>query len=272
MSKVIQEEAEGIQSINGTMTDSLKNVNRTQEITKGIADRSRNMYARVDDGCTKIREISRQIDSVSESVGSAALTVSELQDCVKKINSSLEGIRQIAEQTNLLALNAAIESARAGEQGKGFAVVADEVRKLAEQSSHMLNDINKVVKDILGKSQQTWSMVTQSDQAAREGKQLANEISSYFDEMKQSFEETNEEVAAGMGVIEEISVKFIETQKQIEGIASISEEKAATVEEISATIESENDQVLEMSRGVEEIVMLSSDLKGIIQSNRFSAA
>ncbi len=68
---------------------------------------------------------------------------------VKKVAIMAEVIKDISKKTNLLALNAAIEAARAGEQGKGFSVVADEVRKLAEQSSSVVEDIQKNVKSVL---------------------------------------------------------------------------------------------------------------------------
>ncbi|MDD6811459.1 MAG: methyl-accepting chemotaxis protein [Lachnospiraceae bacterium] len=76
----------------------------------------------------------------------AALQDVEKVEVIKTLSQEILGI---ATQTNLIALNASIEAARAGEAGKGFAVVADEVRNLAENSRTAVDNIQKVIDEVV---------------------------------------------------------------------------------------------------------------------------
>ena len=266
MTKVIQEEALSISSVNGIMAASLEKVRQAQEISNNVVAKSVDMIEKVEDGWDKINQTSCQIDKASDAMNNASTAVKVLQDSMGKIIGSLDGIKQIAEQTNMLALNAAIESARAGEHGRGFAVVSDEVRQLAEKSSKMVNDINLLVKDISAKTLDTFNIVTEGDTAARTSRDLLKEISVYFDQVRTAFKETNNEVRHELDMINGLSENYTESQKQIEAIASISEENAAAVEEILATVEDENQQIIQISGAVEGIRQMSRDLKDMLNA------
>ncbi len=268
MAGAIQLEATSAHRINDTMAQSLGVVRETQEVSTSISENTTQMSHKVEDGHSKIEHVNTQMDIIENAIGTAAVTVSELQGNMEKVNGLLEGITQIAEQTNLLALNAAIESARAGEQGKGFAVVADEVRKLAEQSAHIVKDIAKVTSEISGKSQEAYEKVSQGENATKEGKELVADIALYFREIREVFENTGIKFELEVQKIQSISEKFTEVQQQIENIAGISEQNAAATEEVLATVENENSEIIQVSSIVKDIYKLSSDLRELVKNEQ----
>lgn len=264
MVKAIEIEAANINNINEAMSNSLEYVHETQAISSEIIRKSDKTNENVDDGWNKINQVTAHIETITSVISNTALTVFELQANMEKVTVSLEGIKQIASQTNLLALNAAIESARAGEHGKGFGVVAEEVRKLAEQSAAIVEDIANVTNEIVNKSKEAYDKARQGESAANQGRELVSEISSYFNDLKVSFHETNTNLSEGMNKIDKAAEKFLDIQKQLEEVASISEENVASTQEILSTIENENNHMATMSSSISEISNLSSNLKELV--------
>ncbi|MPN05785.1 hypothetical protein SDC9_153038 [bioreactor metagenome] len=56
---------------------------------------------------------------------------------------------------------------------------------------------------------------------------------------------------------------FMQVRENIEGISAISEEHAATTENILTSIEDQDSRIGEISKAIEEITKLSEDLKNI---------
>jgi methyl-accepting chemotaxis protein len=67
--------------------------------------------------------------------------------------------------------------------------------------------------------------------------------------------------------IENLIDKFIQVQKQIENMASLSEENAASVEEILATVENDNDQILAINTAIKEIDEMCAKLAELVEAN-----
>lgn len=137
----------------------------TEEISASIEEIGSSineLSTKADEGSNSSREIDKRAENIRINTEKSRSSTNEIYNekhnniikaieegkVVEKIGDIANSIGDIADQTNLLALNAAIEAARAGEQGKGFAVVAEEVRKLAEQSSEEVGNIHELISKV----------------------------------------------------------------------------------------------------------------------------
>ena len=99
-----------------------------------------------------------------------------------------------------------------------------------------------------------------------EGKKLVDEISTYFNSMKETFNTTDFEINREMKQIDSITAKFTDTQKQIENMASVSEESAASVEEVLATLENQNSKIITINNSIKEINDMCQRLKAMAEA------
>jgi methyl-accepting chemotaxis protein len=191
------------------------------------------------EGLTSVKTLYEKSEEYTKASDKIFTAVGNLAESLKNISVFVDSIKAIAEQTNLLALNAAIEAARAGDAGKGFAVVADEVRKLADESRQSTEEINVMMNNIHKDTEQ-------AVEAMEKMKKVSQEQNSAVSKTKDSFGEISLAVESIVTRINEVQTAMATMEKDkdmvnaaIENISYVSEQTAASSEEVAATTDSQ---------------------------------
>lgn len=239
----IANQTDNVQVINTKMSEANDSLSDIDKVSKELVEIANNAKIIVDEGFEHMNVLDQQMKAINLNTSESVDTVVELSEDMLKINTFLSGITKIANQTNLLALNAAIEAARAGESGKGFAVVADEVRKLAEESAKIVGYISGIVVDIDKKTTEVLEGVKKGNIAAMAGADKIQVVNTSFNNIEASFGQISIEITKEIKLIKETVDKFALIYDETSNIASISEEHAASTQEISTTMEEQHQNI-----------------------------
>jgi methyl-accepting chemotaxis protein len=158
-----------------------------------------------------------------------------------KISNIIGMIDDIAFQTNLLALNASVEAARAGDAGKGFAVVAVEVRRLAQSAATASSEVK--------------ALIEQSAGEVKTGSQLVSDAAGRIAGMLKAVSDNGQLVEEIASAGEAQSTAIGEVTTSVRAMDEMTQQNAALVEEINASIEQTEAQAAELDGLVAQFVM-----------------
>ena len=231
------------------VTVSIGEVVNHAQTTRATADQAGQTAA---SGATITENASRTIESLSTTVRTAAEQVESLGQRSEEISRITGVIREIADQTNLLALNAAIEAARAGEAGRGFAVVADEVRKLAERTSKATQEISQMVHSINAETQVAVAGMRSGAGQVAEGVTLVTEAAQSLRQINNEMVETTAMVGEISHASSEQQSAMIDLARNVEQVATMTEQNVAVVAQTNATVGYLNGVVDRMRKSVQQ--------------------
>ncbi|MCX5643700.1 MAG: methyl-accepting chemotaxis protein [Phycisphaerae bacterium] len=154
-----------------------------------------------------------------------------------------KSIDAVAFQTNLLAVNTAVEAARAREAGKGFAVVAEEIRRLAMRSAQA--------------TQNTAGMIEGSVRNAKNGVDLATEVTKVLEEIVQSMGKTTDFVHKIAAASQEQAQRIDELNAAIAQIDRGTQQDAANAGESAGVSEELSLQAASMDQTIAELIALA---------------
>ena len=201
-----------------------------------------------------VNESMLSVKVLSSDLDNAGQVISELATTVDSMVSVTDVIKSIAEQTNLLALNAAIEAARAGEQGRGFAVVADEVRALASRTQMSIEEISKMIAELL---QGTSLAVTVIENSKIKGERTS-------DTMQNSVEFISDIISASDN-ISDISLQIATTVKEQSDVTASLDTSINSIvsngQESNELVNQINIKANELNNNVNDLQLLTNQFK-----------
>lgn len=171
-----------------SMQDAISGIMESTDITASDCKESLKVANERKNDVTQNLEL---VQNLVTELDTNANKATELKEASKTIGTVLDVIKSIAEQTNLLALNAAIEAARAGESGRGFAVVADEVRTLAQRTQESTLQIETIIAELQGKSEEAFISTQRGQKLAKDAITLTQKSSDSFYYISEKLESIN---------------------------------------------------------------------------------
>ncbi|MEN2997798.1 MAG: methyl-accepting chemotaxis protein [Brevinematia bacterium] len=144
-------------------------------------------------------------DEALKSSASVRKNVEEVRDVdisLKNILEVVNVIKEISDRIEVLSMNAGIEAAHAGEAGRGFAVVAGEMGSLAEDSRKKAVEVEKIVRDVIGRIKESMERVEENGEKFVRIAERVKEISMFVEEINTSMfevEKTNKMVMSTVG-------------------------------------------------------------------------
>ena len=267
---VIAEESANQSGIVNAATQKVTGVNQQMKtISEAVstAKRAVNLTGEAtQEGDEKLDLAIEGVEGLAESAATASAAVEKLYDGSKNIAEINEVITSIAGQTKLLALNAAIEAARAGEQGKGFAVVAEEVRKLAEESEAAAKEISGVIQKNSEEIEHVFELTRNQQGEVRENVGQVKEAGEKFHRIMDLVAELETSIESIVEISEKVQADCSETaasvqkingvshtvQQKATDVSAVSEEQAASNEEIAAASQTLADLAERLQAGVEK--------------------
>ena len=262
-------------SIAQSATVQTKGINTAVDASTRVADRAfavaghaRNAQSAADvvarsaqRGVSASEQALESMSAIARVTKDAVPAVNELGEKSQRIGKITDAIGAIARQTNLLALNAAIEASRAGEHGKGFAVVADEVRKLAGESARALDTIRKLATEIRNAAIRTEEHIGQVSDRVAEGESVIRASSVALGQISREIEASRSAVDLIVASADAQREEAAALAKEIESIAMVAEQNAATSQEVSAVVQQQTASMTAVASSSQHLAAIAERLK-----------
>lgn len=261
MGQVVEHAAQSTVVVMEKVTDAMEEIKRNHELALQLDDGFKKVQGAVSNGNDAVNDAKNAIEEMERTVLSAKETTEALLTEMDKITSILGEIQSISSQTNLLSLNASIEAARAGEHGRGFAVVANEIRSLSDESANASNNIKNIVQWLVDKTESISREITASAEEAAASVSKVESLLSVFGNINATTEEANNLVKQEYQIIDRVNTHFNNIQGEIENLVATSEENAASIQNISNAITSQNSSIKYISKDIDRISDLSTKLE-----------
>lgn len=237
----------------------LDQMNRmTANLTEEIGVNTKENQKRMDEATGNMEQISRSTDVCKQ-------IIYNLGEESKEIIGIIRTITDISSQTNILALNASIEAARAGEQGRGFSVVAEEIQKLSEQTKNAVENIGKIVHEVVNNTEEAVKAMEENvlfTENGMESIRKANESSSLITASTVELEKQIHSIDEVAETIRQNSDEVAESMRQIN---DNTQQNCSAVEHVTASTQENTASAESLAGMVEQIRILSDKLNDVVK-------
>ena len=256
--------ADNVQSVNAKVNEMGGNMSAINSEAVTLNDNSDKMNRAGQNVSESMTLVLTSSHTASDIIAQLIEQVNETNKAIASINEAVELISDITSQTNLLSLNASIEAARAGQAGRGFAVVASEIKQLADQSSQGADSIKNMADNILEKSNRSVILTGRMKELAEQEQTDIGNAKESFDILNRIIEENAAIAQTVMDKTKNLEALKLDIINSVSELSAISEENAASNEEVTARVTEIAESVNRISEDTQTVRKVSSDMKELM--------
>jgi methyl-accepting chemotaxis protein len=188
-------------------------------------------------GFQAVQQAIAGMNQIQEDVREATQRVSQLNRRTQEITRITEVISNIAHQTNRLALDAAIHAQTAGPHGRNFSMVASSIRHLAEQVKEEVNQISRLIQNIIEETNQAIQASKQSQQQVIEGVSLASSAGTALESIAKVVDQQGQLVEVINRVAKQQKETSMAVAQEMQGASDITVQYSAGTRQTAQSIE-----------------------------------
>ena len=256
--------ADNVQSVNAKVNEMGDNMSAINSEAVTLNDNSDKMNRAGQNLSESMTLVLTSSHTASDIIAQLIEQVNETNKAIASINEAVELISDITSQTNLLSLNASIEAARAGQAGRGFAVVASEIKQLADKSSQGADSIKNMADNILEKSNRSVILTGRMKELAEQEQTDIGNAKESFDILNRIIEENAAIAQTVMDKTKNLEALKLDIINSVSELSAISEENAASNEEVTARVTEIAESVNRISEDTQTVRKVSSDMKELM--------
>lgn len=250
----VQDIAEQMKEIGVCVNDMSDSVEQLYQHSENILQTNNVAKMNMDNIMQKSQKSVKAVEDI-------AAQIDETNGSIERVDEAVAMILSISEETNLLSLNASIEAARAGEHGRGFAVIAEEIFELSEQSAKGAEMIKQLARTITEDSKKSVELAAQVQSMILQEQDSIKLTRTKYEELSKDIGHSADEIrsiAAKTGELSNYKEKVIEN---VHNLGAISEENAASNEEVNGNISEIISQVQNVNKNCSAMNEMAQQLE-----------
>ncbi|MCS6959874.1 MAG: methyl-accepting chemotaxis protein [Pseudanabaenaceae cyanobacterium SKYGB_i_bin29] len=194
------------------------------------------------------------IVNIRKTVEESTRKVKRLGEASQEISKIVGLISGVASRTNYLAINASLAAAKAGEAGKEFALIADEIRQLADRVARSSREIEQIVLQIQGETNNVQLVMDKGTEQVIDGMRRAEQATQALNDIITVSQQIDNLVRS----ITEDTIRQTETSRTVSSV----------MQRVELTAQETSQEARRVSESLQNLVVVARNLQESVERFR----